>query len=147
MPTIRGNFFRNNQPLVRLSVSNDVPQANGEDFGPAAVKRVAVKALVDTGATTTVVDRALVSELSLQSLGAKPVLFPNMETTQFHPSCFCSFFFSATTKQESPVYEWPEIVEALAFNLAGREFKVVLGMDIISKGKLTLFEKTVDFSF
>ncbi|MFN0023961.1 MAG: hypothetical protein ACKVS5_08675 [Parvularculaceae bacterium] len=140
MPIIRGKYYERRQPLVKVRLSNAIPHYVGEELsiGPAAEIACDVWALVDTGATHSVIDRQIQVELMLLQQGSKPVLFPNMGTIEFHPTYTCGLHFFDHYSDGAKVHEWKDWLEVLSFDLTERTFKAVIGMDVLQAAKLSV---------
>lgn len=149
MPTILGRFIED-LPIVSAVISNRVPTFEGDEYQPfpaRELKRV-VAALIDTGATSSAVDREIAVHLNLQSLGQKRVRFPNMVQEELRPSYLCALAFAPHARASTERHDWPDLQEVLAFNLAARPFEAVIGMDVLSKGTLTITNgQSVQFTF
>lgn len=140
LPTLRrilGKLYENRLPLVAAYISNNVPDIfGGELETPAAHKKIRVAALLDTGATTSVVDINIVRQLMLKTQNQKKVVFPNAPTAEYHPSYPCELFFSQSFTEQEIRHEWPDLVDMVGFDLSGRAFQAVIGMDIIRQGAI-----------
>jgi hypothetical protein len=114
------------------------------------------RALIDTGATTTMITTRVVDELGLEFVNRKP--FRNADGLRWRPAyLFYVAFYGATvsmgdseedgTPYMRKIYIWPRDING--GQIANEEsFDVLLGMDIISTG-LLVFRKdgTYRFSF
>lgn len=139
MPDILGKIYENRLPLIKVIVSNNVPDFfGGELETPAASLKIPIAALVDTGATTSVVDNDVVRRLMLRTQNQKKILFPSTPTAQYHPSYPCELFFAKSFNEENARHEWPDLVDMVGFDLSGRAFQAVIGMDIIRQGDLRI---------
>ena len=140
LPTIIGKFHDLRQPLVKVRISNAISFLEGDEFNhsPAAQKFCDVWALVDTGATTTVVDIAIQRELMLPQQGSVPVFFPNMANAEFHPTHTCVLSLWDHYNAGAKLHEWKDWPEVLVFSMESRFFKAVLGMDVLSKCELRI---------
>lgn len=139
MPAILGRLHENRQPLLRGVITNNVPAIfGGEPETPAAQRRSPIIALVDTGATNSVIDASIQRELALLSQNMKQVLFPNMASPEHYPAYPCEIFLNETFQADSRLHPWPDLVDMLALDLSGRAFQAVIGMDMIRQGDLTI---------
>ncbi len=147
MPLILGRLLDGRQPLVRVTISNEFGGFGNDTGGPAAVRRMEIWALLDTGATNCAIDERLRIDLALPQQGVKQVLYPGMTIPEFRPAFVVSMAYHAHYTPGSPRHDWPDLIGALAFDLAGRSFQAVIGMDTLSKGKLTIGGGEVSFEF
>ena len=145
MPTITGKILDKWHPLVAIRVSNAVPFLEGGEISasPASEKSTDTWALVDTGASKSVIDIALQRDLMLQQQATAPVLFPNMTQESYHPTYTCKIFFKEYTKHDSKLHQWIDWPEVLAIDLSGRRFKAVIGMDFLIHTELHIKENIV----
>lgn len=140
LPTIIGKFHDLRQPLVKVRVSNGIPYLDGDEYNyrPAAEKSCDVWALIDTGATTSVVDIEIQRQLMLPQQGSAPVFFPNMSSAEFHPTHTCALSFWDHYNAAAGLHEWRDWPEVLVFSMEDRIFKAVLGMDVLSGCELKI---------
>lgn len=126
--------------MVRIRISNAVPFIDGDELSltPAAQKHYDIWALIDTGATMTVIDVRIQRDLMLRQQASAPVLFPNMPLTEYHPTYTCAISFFGHYSPGSKAHDWPDWKEVLVFPLDGRAFQAVIGMDILSSVVLRL---------
>lgn len=141
MPTILGKVLDGRQPLVRVRLSNDFPDFTAADpQPPATVRRFNVWALIDTGATNRAIDAGVQTALMLPQQSVKQVIYPNMTDTVFSPAFTCAFGLMEHYSAGSKCHEWADLLEVLTFDLQGRVYQAVLGMDLLAWTCLSLDE-------
>lgn len=125
---------------MRAVVSNDIPGFPADDFSEttAAIRSVDLWALVDTGATHSAIDEEVRLRLALRQQSVKQVLYPNMTDAEFRPAFAASLELCEHPSDGSKIHAWGDALELLAFDLSGRRFQLVLGMDVLGRGKLTV---------
>lgn len=84
--------------------------------------------------------------MMLMEQSVKRVLYPNMTEPEFRSVCACSLGFFEHYSAGSKRHAWGDVVDVLSFNLSGRAFQAVVGMDVLGKGVLTI-ENGVAVSF
>ncbi len=138
MPTIRGRLFDQKFPLLRISISNQIAEFNPFDDvpGPANQRSLELHALIDTGATHSVFDAALLSEMVLPHQGIKDVLLAGMDIPTKCPSYACGLRFHEDPKHGGQSHEWIDWPDMIALNLENRSYRAIIGMDIIGNGTL-----------
>ena len=145
MPTVLGRR-RDRLALLTCAVTNEVPDpATGAV--PTVGARRAVSALIDTGATVSLIDGGIASALRLPADGSIPLVFPNSEAPELRPAFrgALSLARDATVTASLP---WPVLVRLASFAAGRRPFQMILGMDILARGDLTLEpSRAVTFSF
>lgn len=111
---------------VRIGPSRAFVEAVGE-FGSVAAP-VAVMAMVDTGAQTTVLSPDVAAQLGLKPVGAVPIITPTttkpVQCDQFH----VNVYFSPDVVVEN--------VLAAQAPLIGHGFQCLIGRDVLAKGVL-----------
>jgi hypothetical protein len=135
---------------VQACISNNTPFFDGDDYhaGPVAVRDKSVLALIDTGATTSGIDAEICNGLALRQQNLKQVLFANTVRAELRPSFTGALEFALDTRASDARRAWPDLVEFLSFDLSGRSFKAVIGMDILGRGILTVTRgAAVEFLF
>ena len=145
MTQILGKRQDNKLPFLSIHITNQVV-VDSSNNPPARVERRCVKGLIDTGATHSAVSVDLAQKLALPIVGSRPVLYPNMSATEFAPTYVCDLSFFKSFSDTSAPVPWPDYLEVLAFDLTGRRFQAVIGMDILRHGTLTL-EKAGSVAF
>ena len=116
-----------------------MPGLTGDEYDtPAAIKKLRLAALVDTGATTSILGLDSVKKLALLSQSQKKILFPNTPIAEYHPSFACELFFPTSFTDQGPPKDWPDLVDMVGYDLSGRIFQAVIGMDILRKGTLLI---------
>jgi hypothetical protein len=140
LSTIAGKYLDQRLPVVRVRFSNAVAGFEGDEFhpAPAVQKHLDMWALVDTGATKSVIDVEAQRDLGLPQQGSAPVLFPNMACTEFHPTYTSAMSLFEHYSAGSRLRDWPDWLEVLAFSLEGRPYGAVIGMDVLSQIELKL---------
>lgn len=123
-----------------VRISNAIPTYDGDELNisPAAQKHIDVWALVDTGATMTVIDLPIQRELMLPQQASTQFLFPNSGLTEHCPTYTCSFSLHEHYSPGSKMHEWQDWLEVAAFPLEARSFRAVIGMDILSVVELQI---------
>jgi predicted aspartyl protease len=90
---------------------------------------ISVNALVDTGASSTVITPEIVAHLNLKSVGLLPIFglttLEPVECRQFHINMYFTEDFAV------------ENVLAIEAPLTGQPFQCLIGRDILSRGVLT----------
>ncbi len=147
MPTILGKIRDNNTPIVKVRISNEVPCLSTGVLAPAVIKTREINALVDTGASNSAIDTQVAKYLLLQQTSSRPVLFPNMETTEFAPIYLSSISFLVEDGLSQKWSNWPDLVNMLSLNLNNQFFDGVIGMDLISKGSLSISGQHLRFKY
>ena len=149
MPTITGKIHDRRQPLIAVRLSNAVSFLDGDElaFSPASEKSTDVWALIDTGATKSVIDLSIQRSLMLRQQATAPVLFPNMAQESYHPTYTCKLLLSEYARNDCRFHEWKDWPEVLAFDLSARLFKVVIGMDILAETELEMTKDVVRLKF
>lgn len=149
MATILGKLLEGRWPVVKVRISNAVRRYEFDDVeaAPAVERSIDVWALIDTGATASALGQSAQASLDLPQQGSRPVLFPNMTCAEFHPSYCCALEFFEHYSAGAPRREWPDWPELLCFDLGGRRFDAVLGMDVLSALRLTLVAGAPSLAF
>ena len=104
-------------------------------------------ALIDTGASISLLDEKLISQLRLVRYGEVGLLFPGEEKPVARATFLSAMAFATSYAADSFV-DWPDFWEVAPFTPGTRPFRAVLGMDVLSKGDFTLMRRgTVSFDF
>lgn len=149
LPRIVGKFHDLRQPLIKVRISNAITNFDGDEFlqAPASQKSLEAWALVDTGATITIIDIQIQRDLMLPQQGSAPVLFPNMPSSEFHPTYTCALGLMEHYSEGSAVHDWIDWPRVFCFSLENRAFSAVIGMDILSKAKLRMEKGLPEISY
>lgn len=136
MLTIKGKLFGGNQPLARGVLSNDIPAPDHDGIltSPPNVRHEHVRALLDTGATISCIDKALCERLALQHFGATPVLGIDSTKYVLRGKFMAKFEFVQSVTGAEQRTELPDYLNAAIVDLSNRNYSVVLGMDVIGIG-------------
>ena len=86
-------------------------------------------ALIDTGATNSAVDEKVRVDFRLPDQELKRVLYPGMTTPEFRQAYVASLIFCSHFRDDSTHHDWLDLVSVLSFDLTGRAFQAVIGMD------------------
>ena len=97
-----------------------------------------VLALIDTGATTSMLSHDLCDRLRLEQAGLKEFLFANAPHAEVMTTHAGTLFLHEEVGGAGRRHEWPDIVTFGRMNLGTRLYQAVLGMDVITGGELRL---------
>lgn len=70
-----------------------------------------------------------------------------MSLPELQPAFVAALSFHAHYAAGSAKHDWTDLMSVLAFDLSGRQFQAVIGMDILSKGRLAIGGGAVSFEF
>ena len=103
-----------------------------------------VKALVDTGATSTSISRRTAETLGLAPVGKRDLMTANgpQRSRVYH----FQIAMLAEPGEGAPFFVLPDLVEGIELNSDELVFDILLGMDVISQGDL-LIRRNGAFSF
>lgn len=104
--------------------------------GKPAPQPVKATALVDTGASCTCVDPAVVSALGLQPTGSSQVVTPTTGTTPHNASVYDVGLFITGAQGSTPLH-FSTIPVVTASLLAPQGFHALIGRDILGKCLVT----------
>ena len=137
---IRGKLKKRRFPLVRLTVSNDLKLGPIDDLGPQTLREetASVWALIDTGATSSVLSHDLCARLRLEPQGVRDTYFANADHPERHTVYAATLRFHQEPHDGARLSEWPDAVPIGGMFLGGRVFQAVIGMDIIGAGRLAM---------
>ncbi len=139
MPSIHGSLD-GNQPLVSVLIA---PLSSGGAFGAGEFV-----ALIDTGSTKTCVTRTVVESLGLQPFSRVLVATPSGLERRKAYSFTVGFLDEGdgtVGAVRSPFY-FPDAITGADF-VKNSNFNVLLGMDILSQGRLVFDRGRFSFSF
>lgn len=141
MPSIRGSL-RNFQPLVEVNVA---PIVDAGHVGHPTNE--SYTALIDTGATKTCVTRAVIERLGLRPVGR--VLVASATAIERRRAYGFSLGFYCDVEDDlggaRTLFSFPLDIGGPDF-VSNSNFDVLIGMDIISRGRL-VFEPGGSFEF
>ena len=127
-------------PLIDVIIRSE------DDHGVVPIELPST-ALVDTGATASFVGGKTARQLGLSSSGKRLVRFGGDGEAMPKDRFVCEFAFVRTSPDGEPV-PWPDLLLATEFDASNRPFDLILGMDVISHGELTLSRgETLSFRF
>ena len=136
---------RGNSALIKLLVSDSLLPDSFEN--PLAEAEERVTALIDTGASVSLLDARVVRSLNLRRYGEVRLLFPDRTELVIRPTYLCGLSFARSYAADSFI-EWPDLWEVAPFEPDARGFNAVLGMDVLTKGDLSLVRTgAVTFDF
>lgn len=110
-----------------------------------------LRALIDTGATGTCITEAAAKKLSLEPSGVVGV--QGVNGADYHPSYIFKLGFVDLQADElgyqNPKFDlFEDEIEGPRFDCGSSDFDVLLGMDVLSKGTLTISKMgTFKFSY
>lgn len=137
MPTIRGSLDAG-QPLVQVLIRSALEPGRFQEC----------TALIDTGCSITGITRTIVETLDLRHTTRRLVATPLGEARRRAYPFTVGFLAESMTgvgSVRSP-YNFPEPVLGVDF-VENSGFDVLLGMDILSKGRLLFEHGQFEFSF
>lgn len=136
MPTIKRPLTNGIQPLVHGILTNNIPEPDHDGLlqPPPNVRSEKVVALMDTGATTSCIDMGLCEKLQLKHFGTTSVVTLDTSKISHRTKYFAEFSFLKDKSNIASTIVLPDYLNAAAMPLSAKPYKVVIGMDVLSKG-------------
>lgn len=140
MPDIVGSH-NGSQVLLKVAV---LP-VDDDSYDPDRLSRVqklhVLDALVDTGAQGTCITRRAAQQLGLTPIGFIPV--QGVSGIQYHNNYLFQIGFADIQQHEigfakSEMHIFPQPIEGAEFDSGNADFDILLGMNVISIGDLTI---------
>ncbi len=116
----------------------------GHDLGASAPKLHVLEALIDTGATSTNITPAAAAKLGLEPIGMREQLTANGVIGTPYYLFHVGILVNAKDTREMLIPE--KIIEGPELIHSNFPFDILLGMDVISQGKLTIMPGKFEFS-
>ena len=135
--------------VALVGINRGVDPDDPDQFLAPEVRLETLRALVDSGATSTSVTAKAVSAMGLRAVGKRNVMTAN----GFRPSRIYYFKvgFAETRPHQrgghcSDFFVLPRAIEGSELNIPNAGFDILLGMDVITQGDFTI-KKDGNFSF
>ena len=129
-------------PLLNVQVGVSVPRNNAlRRAGKPVPQPIAVKGLVDTGASCTSIDPSVVEELELSPTGDLKMVTPSTGSDAvIVPQYDVAIAIYGTTIEQQPKLD--PVLPVAEFSLANQGFKVLVGRDVLA-GCVLVYNGTI----